>query len=86
MYLRGLRGGTAEESIDITRYSQGMVVCSHVYGEVVGFFELTSQYLSFERSMENLRYLMGQGGYRESWVLEITCNFPILGGLKVQCP
>ena len=54
-----------EESIDITRYSQGMVVCSHVYGEVVGLFELTSQYLSFERSMENLRSVMGQGGYRE---------------------
>jgi len=83
LYLRGLRGGTAEESIDITRYSQGMVVCSHVYGEVVGLFELTSQYLSFEWSMENMHSVMGQGGYKEGGVLEITCDFPKFGGLRV---
>ena len=60
-----------------------MVVYSHVYGEVVGLFELTSQYLSFERSTENLRPMMGQGGYIGSGVLEISCNFPKLGGLGV---
>ena len=60
-----------------------MVVYSHVYGEVVGLFELTSQYLSFERSMENLRSVMGQVGYRVGGVLEITCNFPKFGGLRV---